>query len=156
MRCLLLLAGALVLARTYAKMLVKSEFSTLFQPKVTVVHTSVAFSGFLGSPTAGFYPWCDGAPMFWWEVHGNRAPYCLKHPNGNVENPADWHLGLQWQLPGGKDRHTCVVLDLSDDQVLDLACVVGAQKGTSFGANQVYFTASNGTLVDQGANGLQK
>jgi len=54
------------------------------------------------------------------------------------------------------DRHECVVLDVNRDGGDDLVCLVGANKGSGVGYNEIYLTRGRGTLKKVKRHGLQK
>lgn len=57
---------------------------------------------------------------------------------------------------GWIDRHGCLALDVNGDRVVDMVCLVGANKGKGFGYNELYLTKSDGTLKKVTNHGLQK
>lgn len=56
----------------------------------------------------------------------------------------------------GVDRHDCKHLDVNNDGIQDIVCLVGANKAKGFGYNELYLTRSNGTLQKITYHGLQK
>lgn len=63
------------------------------------------------------------------------------------------------QIDGPKtiDRHGCTSVDVNLDGLPDVVCGVGANKGRGHGYNELYLTATNGSVSKVlDARGLQK
>ena len=121
----------------------------LYQPEVTIVQKGKAMT-FIGFPDGT--PWCEGNPTYMWIVHNNTRPYCLNE-NGR------WQANRNHGVRNKNDLHPCVPIDIDQDGVLDLACVVGAGVGRGEGYNKFYLTdPRTGILGDEleGPNDLQK
>lgn len=106
-------------------------------------------------------PWCNGKPTYWLPGHKaeDDAPNCLR--SGQWERPKTTILDNNDDLndidgPEVIDRHDCGTLDINNDGILDIYCLVGANSGHGEGYNEVYLTQQDGTLTKVLQNGLQK
>lgn len=133
-----------------------------FQPKISTVEHMPArkVAGILDLNTDGT-PWCRGAPTYWTPGHkaDNDTPYCLI--NGIWIRPFLAQLDDNDDLndrdgPAVIDRHDCGVLDVDNDGIVDLYCLVGANSGRGAGYNELYLTNPDGSLRKVRTHGLQK
>ncbi|HEY7775918.1 MAG TPA: VCBS repeat-containing protein, partial [Kineobactrum sp.] len=133
------------------------------QPKVTVVESKPARRVVASVSKPEGSPWCNGRPTYWLAGHDNtpETPWCQRE-DGSWTQPGIATLDIidaRHAAMGRKriDRHACVSLEFNGDTRLDLACVIGAGKGTGQGFNEVYVTEPDGSLrkIEQD-HGLQK
>lgn len=120
-----------------------------YQPKVEFVQKGKAQT-FIGFPDGS--PWCEGRPTYMWLVHNNTRPYCR-------QKDGKWRPNKKHGVNNCCDLHPCVPIDIDMDGVLDLACVVGAKKGTGAGYNQFHITDPKTGILGkklEGPNDLQK
>lgn len=136
-------------------------FDQLFQPRVTTVEKepSRKVAGIISMPNGS--PWCRRMPTYWTPGHKseNDTPNCLTRNK-------KWIRPFVAQLDDNDDlndidspeidRHDCGVLDVNNDGIPDLYCLIGANAGTGEGFNELYFTRSNGSLRKIRQHGLQK
>lgn len=109
-------------------------------------------------------PWCGPGnnPAIWVAGHQNTlvdTPYC--YVNGTWQTPHIANLDLNDKFnirddPHVIDRHDCGALDINDDGRLDLYCLVGANRGTGVGYNEIYLTRKDGSLRKVLRHGLQR
>lgn len=122
------------------------------QPQVTVIESMPPkrAHGSISIPEGSV--WCQGRPTYWWVGHdnGTETPWCQEkdgswiQPNIAVLDKTD-SLNI---IDGPKniDRHDCTKIDANGDGILDLVCVVGANKGKGKGFNELYITQEDGSL----------
>ena len=63
------------------------------------------------------------------------------------------------RCPGDKlvlDRHDCGVIDANNDGIMDLYCLIGANRGEGEGYNELYLTNKNGGLYKVPRHALQR
>lgn len=140
------------------------DLAVNYQPNVVTVEAAPArrVFGSLSFPEGS--AWCDGKPTYWLVGHESvgEAPYCLV---SDLNNFTDFdYTGSVWEqsslavLNGPKDRHDCAALDMNNDGIKDIACGIGAFRGTGDGFNEVYLTnpldGSVSEVLDP--HGLQK
>lgn len=149
-----------------------------YQPKVITVesHPARRLLGSISLPKGS--PWCDGMPTYWLVGHqgDDETPWCLvpskaddtsssvnhDYSNATFTRPRKAVLDVNDAMNAidGKsriDRHSCLALDVNYDGLLDIICLVGADKGTGRGFNEVYLTTKAGNLVKVlEGHGLQK
>lgn len=87
------------------------------------------------------------------------TPSCLI--NGTWTQPKTARLGIsdRFNREDGDeviDRHDCGVIDANGDSRPDIYCLVGANRGTKFGYNELYLTRKDGSLKRILRHGLQK
>lgn len=151
-------AVSLLLVSTYST-LIRGLSGSSLDPKVTIVEKNPATRvvGSLSMPEGSI--WCDGKPTYWLVGHQkyNDTPSCL-NDDGEWEQP--FHAVLDWYDDLNEDhidRHDCVHIDVNHDGLPDVQCVVGANKGTGHGFNELYLTQEDGSLVKLlHGGGLQK
>jgi len=126
-----------------------------FQPKVTVLERSKVI-GSISMSTGS--PWCPGRPkksakqpMIWLVGHQTpERPVCYNATGDR------WELNDAVKLQNDVDRHDCVHLDVNNDGLEDIVCLVGAKKGRGKGENELYLTQKDGSLNKVPEHGLQK
>jgi len=142
------------------------------QPEVITVEEAPAVRAMASISLPLGSPWCDGKPTYWLVGHqaDNESPQCLVTNDDTTTDFANYnYTGSQW-LPSSVavldlqdelnaddgrysvDRHGCSLMDVNNDDVPDVLCGVGANRGTGFGYNEVYLTETgNSTLHEMGS-----
>jgi len=117
--------------------------SVRLQPEVTMVDATATPSRAFGSISnkAGT-PWCGGRPTIWWVGHEHpEAPWCYNKntKKWKQDGPAvmDYIDPRNSAIRNKIDRHDCVALDVNQDGVDDIMCLVGAQRGQGIGYNEL-------------------
>lgn len=87
------------------------------------------------------------------------SPHCLI--NGTWQTPHIAELDLVDDLnikddPTVIDRHDCGALDINNDGIMDFYCLVGANRGTGVGFNEIYLTKPDGSIKKVLRHGLQR
>lgn len=133
------------------------------QPNVTVVEDSPQrmVYGSISSPEGS--PWCGGNATFWMVGHQlDETPHCYNAELDNWTTPEIAIMDNNDELndldatPDHIDRHDCTTLDVDKDGLLDIICLVGADKGQGNGYNELYLTQTDGSLQKVKHHGLQK
>ena len=138
-----------------------TRFVLALQPKVTTIEQlpSRRSSGIIALPRGT--RWCRGKPTIWIPGHKDRledGPDCLN--GGNWTRPHIAYMDTNDVLnridSNNIDRHECGVLDINDDGIRDIYCLVGANKGRGLGFNEIYLTRKDGSLRKVKRHGLQR
>lgn len=136
------------------------QLQPLLYPKVTVVErfpTRRVF-GSLSLPDGS--PWCAGQPTYWLVGHQSQGerPSCWNRTHWLHNSPAVMEVSDIWNSVDSPhiDRHECVAMHVNNDDLLDIVCLVGADKATGKGYNEVYLTRPNGSLFKIGRHGLHR
>lgn len=133
-----------------------------YQPSVVFVEAEQATKlwGSLCAPEGT--PWCGGLPTYWLIGHQNvsESPWCRQR-SGNWVTSARVVLDSMDSLNSRDgddaiDRHDCVKMDINKDGLVDIVCLVGADRGQGRGFNEVYLTQRGGTIRKVPTHGLQK
>ena len=135
------------------------------QPKVTTIERLPArrSNGILTIPDGT--AWCHGQPTVWMPGHKNfleDRPSC-RLPNGEwtQDQPGKAVMDISDELnrvddPTIIDRHECGALDVNDDGILDVYCLVGANVGKGVGYNELYLGNKDGSIRKVRRHGLQR
>lgn len=134
---------------------------TLYQPNFLLIEPRNLAYASLSMPEGS--PWCHGNKTFWLVGHQNdETPHCYNADSGTWNKPKIAVFDNNDELndsdgnPRYIDRHGCTSLDVNKDGILDLICVVGADKGGGNGYTELYLTQADGSLKKVLHHGLQK
>lgn len=122
----------------------------LHVPDVTVIERNPVqrVFGSLSMPEGS--PWCHGQPTYWLVGHQSHdeSPYCYNGVHWLQNSPAvlDTNDLLNQRDTNRIDRHQCVSFDINRDTLTDVICLVGADKATGEGYNELYLTQPDGSL----------
>lgn len=136
---------------------IAAQNETLFQPNIRIIEEQQRAYGSISKSEGS--PWCDGNKTFWLVGHQkNETPFCYDATFDTWENPEIAMFDLKEEKdpsPAYIDRHDCTTIDVNRDGIMDIICVIGANKGEGEGYTELYLTQPDGSLEKVPDHGLQ-